>query len=99
SAWSTHAAVAGRNAVEVRAEGGEDAVAVLAYLRANPSLLDRARGSPIDFALAKLDESIAWYRKGDPERATQADLASYLEGFEQVEVSLKTLDAALVGRV
>jgi high-affinity iron transporter len=99
AAWSTHAAVAGRNAVEVRAEGGEDAVAVLAYLRANPSLLDRARGSPIDFALAKLDESIAWYRKGDPERATQAALASYLEGFEQVEVSLKTVDAALVGRV
>jgi high-affinity iron transporter len=99
SKWTSQSAIAGRTAREVKAEGGDDALAVLAYLRANPALLDQDKPSPIDFTRETLARSIELYAKGDAEGATQAALTAYLEGFELVESSLAAINEPLVRRV
>ena len=99
SEWSTHAAVAGRTAAEVELAGGADGVAIQAYLRAHPSVLDSGRPSPIAFARENLERSRALHAKGDIDGATRAALTAYLEGFELVEASLGAVDADLARRV
>ncbi|QJR11073.1 hypothetical protein DSM104443_02144 [Usitatibacter rugosus] len=97
--WTSQSAIAGRTPREVKADGGDEALAVLAYLRANPALLDQGKPSPIDFARDNLARSVELYAKGDADGATQAALTAYLEGFELVESSLATIDEPLVRRV
>ena len=97
--WTSQSAIAGRTPREVKADGGDDALAVLAYLRANPALLDQGKPSPIEFARENLERSVALHAKGDVDGAVQAALTAYLEGFELVESSLATVDEPLVRRV
>lgn len=94
--WTTQDAIAGRTPDEVRAQGGDDAVAIQAYLRANPAVLEGGRPAAIAHARAMMARSAELHAAGDREGATRAALSAYLEGFELVEASLGTLDAALV---
>ncbi|APV52492.1 hypothetical protein BWI17_16145 [Betaproteobacteria bacterium GR16-43] len=97
--FSAQASIAGSSANEVRAQGGNDAAAVLAYLRRNPALLDQGKASPLDFTREKLAESLALHKQGQRDAAVQASLTAYLDGFEMVEASLATVDEPLMRRI
>jgi high-affinity iron transporter len=97
-AFARQADITGRSAVQAQAARGEDAVAVLAYLRRNPALVDEARPAPITFARARIEHSLERYRQGDVDSAVRAALSAYLDGFERVEASLHLLDEPLVRR-
>ncbi len=84
------------SANETRQRFGEDAVALQAYLRANPAAVSAAKPSPIDFAIATLDQSLDAYRQGAHAEATALAIQAYLEGFELIESSLQNVDAALM---
>jgi high-affinity iron transporter len=99
SKWSSQSAIAGRTPAEVEAQGGADALAIQAYLRANPGALEAAKPSPLAFARANLALSAELHAKGDVEGATQAALTAYLEGFELVEASLAQVDNDLMRRI
>lgn len=77
----------------VAAQHGEDSVAVLAYLRAQPQQVVSGHASPLDIARQKLNESLAAYQAGDGVRAYDLAVAAYLEGFELAEAGLTTADA------
>ena len=77
----------------IAAQHGDDGVAVLAYLRAEPQQVGGGRPSPLTVAQQKLGESIAAYRAGDNGRAYDLAVAAYLEGFELAEKSLSNVDA------
>jgi high-affinity iron transporter len=80
--------------------GPEKAAAVTAFLRANPSALDAARGAgSLDLARARLRESLSAYTAGDREQAQELALSAYLDGFEPVEPTLATRDGALMRRI
>lgn len=93
------AAVAGRSPADVAASGGADAVAVQAYLRANPALVEQARPDPVSFARDKLAESVDLYRRGSADAAFQAALSAYLDGFELAEAGLRLVDEDLMRRI
>ena len=79
--------------------GPERAVALTAYLRADPGAVTQTAGSPLDIARAKLRESLDAYRSGDRAAARELALAAYLEGFEPVEPMLATRNGDLLRRV
>jgi high-affinity iron transporter len=79
--------------------GADKAVAVIAYLRANPDALAAERPGSLDVARAKLRQSLAAYARGDRREARKLALSAYLDGFEPVEAVLATRDGALMGRV
>ncbi len=83
----------------VRARGGEPAVAMLAWLRAHPEGLSPAGSTPLDTALAALDESLTAYRTGDARRAHERAVAAYLEGVELAEARLDAADRDLRPRI
>lgn len=83
---------------EVRDRFGDDGLALFAYLRANPSVLETAKPAPLQFAAAMLANSVDAYRKGASAEATQLAIQAYLEGFELVESSLQSVDANLMAR-
>jgi high-affinity iron transporter len=78
--------------------GPDKAVAVIAYLRANPGAVTGS-GSPPTLAHERLRESLAAYQAGDRDRAKSLALSAYLDGFEPVEGVLSARDNALLGRV
>jgi high-affinity iron transporter len=82
-----------------RARGGEQAVAILAWLRAHPEALAAGGTSPLDIAVAALDESLAAYRAGDAKRAYDRAVAAYLDGVELAEARIDAADRALRPRV
>lgn len=84
---------------EATAKGGGDAASVLAYLRANPAVLQSAGGTPLDYSLDALAASLAAYRGGDPKRAYELAVSAYLEGFELAEPKLDSVDRALRPRI
>ena len=84
---------------DVATRAGNDGVAVLAYLRADPGALAAVRESPLDLSARLLGESLAAYRQGDVTRAHQLAITSYLEGFELVEAQLSGVDGGLKNRV
>ncbi|MCC7483648.1 MAG: cytochrome c/FTR1 family iron permease [Burkholderiales bacterium] len=88
--------VAKLSANEVRERYGEDAVAVQAYLLANPAAIAQGKPSPIAFTLTTLEAAVGAYRGGERERARQLAITAYLEGFELAEASLANVDAPLV---
>jgi len=90
--------VATLSAHEVRDRFGDDGLALFAYLRANPSVLETAKPAPLQFAAAMLANSVDAYRKGAGAEATQLAIQAYLEGFELVESSLQSVDANLMVR-
>jgi high-affinity iron transporter len=79
--------------------GPERAVALTAYLRANPGAVTQSQGGPLDIARAKLRESLEAYRSGDRAAARELALSAYLEGFEPVEPMLATRNGDLLRRV
>ena len=79
--------------------GPERAVALTAFLRANPGALAKPQGGPLDVARAKLRDSLAAYRAGNRGAARELALAAYLEGFEPVEPILSVRDPSLLVEV
>src|SRR3569832_1229504 len=75
------------------AQHGDDGVAVLAYLRAQPQQVVSGPPAPLEIARQKLGESLAAYQAGDGARAYDLAVAAYLEGFELAEAGLSTADA------
>ena len=80
---------------------GEDrAIAVMAYLRANPGALEQRAGTgSLDFVRETLDRSLTAYEAGDRQTARQLALSAYLDGFEPVEAVLATRNGDLMRQV
>lgn len=80
---------------------GEDrALAVMAYLRANPNAVGQANDTgSLAFVRDTLDRSLSAYRAGDREEARQLALSAYLDGFEPLEALLATRDGGLMREV
>jgi len=89
--------VAKLSANEVKAQFGDDAALVQAYLRAQPEVLAAGKPAPIALAREKVAASAAAYRAGDRARASELAVQAYLDGFELVEPALRNVDASLVG--
>ena len=83
-----------------RKVGPERAAALMAYLRAEPAILSQgdAAGS-LAVARNLLSRSLAAYRAGDRDRASEFALAAYLDGFEPVEAVLGARNGGLVADV
>jgi high-affinity iron transporter len=80
--------------------GDDRATALMAYLRANPDVLEQAQGSDsLTRARDLLRQSLAVYRQGNRDGAEELALAAYLDGFEPVEALLGARDSGLVARV
>lgn len=76
---------------------GEDDAALLAYLRARPeALFGPAHPDALALADGKIRESVDLYVRGERERAYQAALAAYLDGFELAEARLPSETRARV---
>ncbi|MBC7983560.1 MAG: cytochrome c/FTR1 family iron permease [Candidatus Obscuribacterales bacterium] len=97
--FATLANIATLSANEVRTQFGDDAVALQAYLRTDPILLEAAKPAPLDFATATLAKSLDAYRQGARAEAAQLAIQAYLEGFELAEASLSNVDAELMVRI
>jgi high-affinity iron transporter len=80
---------------EVQAQWGEDGLAVLAYLRANPQAVQSSQQTPLDVSREFLGASLSAYQQGKGKEAYEKSLAAYFEGFELVEAKLKTIAAKL----
>ncbi len=94
------AALAGLTPADLEQRLGADkAIALTAYLRANPGAIDAGRSAPLDFVRDRLSESLAAYVAGDRDRANELALSAYLDGFEPVEAVLATRDGPLMARV
>ena len=80
---------------------GEDrALAVMAYLRANPNAVGQANDTgSLAFVRDTLDRSLSAYRAGNREEARQLALSAYLDGFEPLEALLATRDGGLMREV
>lgn len=93
------AALATATPETARAAGGDEAVDVLAWLRANPGALAPAAASPLDSSLSALGESLEAYRAGDARRAYERAVAAYLEGVELEESRIDAVDGSLRPRI
>ncbi len=80
---------------EVASRFGTGAAQAQQWLRAHPGALAATTGSPIEFTIAKLQESQRAQRSGDLAGAKQLALTAYLEGFELAEASLDAVDGKL----
>ena len=109
--WRSDAALRGRVAdlqalvaltpAALASQVGEERAALLtAFLRAHPEALTRHEGSA-SLAAARdlLRRSLAAYRNGRREEASELALAAYLDGFEPVEALLGARDGRLVAAV
>jgi len=97
--FTDQAAIAGRSPADVAAAGGAEAVALQAYLRANPALVEQGKPDPVSLARDKLAESVELYRRGSADAAFQAALSAYLDGFELAETGLRLVDEDLMRRI
>ena len=70
---------------------GDEAVALLAYLRSKPELLMPKAKDAIALTRQKLSASLDAYNAGDTEKAYELAMSSYLDGFELTEGQLKTM--------
>ncbi len=80
---------------QAQARYGDEAVALLAYLRAHPAALFEQQAEPLAYARHRLAQSFALYRDGQTGSAYKAAITAYLEGFELVESRLDTVDQDL----
>lgn len=78
--------------------GDDRAVAVIAYLRANPAAVAGA-GSPVALVRTRLQASLDAYKAGDRDKAKSLALSAYLDGFEPVEGALAARDSTLLAKV
>ena len=72
-------------------QGGEQKMAQLAYLRANPAALIPASQDAIGTTRHKLAASLEAYRTGQTTQAYELAVSAYLDGFELTEGQLKTM--------
>jgi len=79
--------------------GPDRAAAVIAYLRANPGVLNGGQPGSLQLARDKLRESLAAYVGGDRKLAKELALSAYLDGFEPVEAVLATRNGDLMTSV
>lgn len=79
--------------------GPDKALAVIAYLRADPSALAEEQPGTLQLAHDRLQQSLAAYEKGDRRSAGELALSAYLDGFEPVEAILSTRDGALMAEI
>ncbi|HEX9953909.1 MAG TPA: FTR1 family protein [Allosphingosinicella sp.] len=97
------AALTGITPAALAAQIGEDkAIALTAYLRANPSAVSNGSeggAATLQIARERLRQSVAAYRAGDAAAAKSHALAAYLDGFEPVEPVLNARDSGLMARV
>jgi high-affinity iron transporter len=93
--WIDLQTIATTTPAEAQARYGQDAAALMAYLRTHPAVLFEQQGEPLAYTRGQLAESFARYREGDTRAAYQAAITAYLEGFELVESSLDTVDRGL----
>jgi len=77
---------------DVRNALGEDGLAVLAYLRANPQELSEVTPDPLDISRAELAASLEAFRHGQVQLAYEKALSAYVDGFEKVEPQLRAAD-------
>ncbi len=84
---------------EIKQQHGEDGLAILAWLRQNPALLEQNKQSPLTISKLKLQESLAAYKKGDTELAYELAVSAYLEGYELAEVPLTNVAPELRGQI
>jgi high-affinity iron transporter len=80
---------------EAKANGGDNAGALMAYLRTHPAELFSRQDKPLVYARQQLAASYSRYREGKDAAAYQAAASAYLEGFELVESSLDTIAGEL----
>ena len=80
---------------DISAELGENGLAVLAYLRANPQELSETTPNPLAISRAALTQSISAFKKGDIQQAYNYALTAYVDGFEKVEARLRVADSDL----
>ena len=95
--FSDLASLAMATAAEVRARQGEDAAAVLTYLRTRPDLAATPGASALVHSTRLLGESLQAYRLGRAREAQDLAVSSYLDGFELVEPSLDAVDRSAAG--
>lgn len=76
---------------QIQQSHGDDGVALLAYLRSTPSVLQAGTASPWHTAREKLAASMNSYAMGDDKSAYDFAVAAYLEGYELVETKLDTV--------
>lgn len=67
----------------------------LAYLRANPQVLEVTKNDSISIAQSKLRESLSTLENGDKAAAGKLAISAYLDGFEPVEPALAAKNNAL----
>lgn len=75
---------------ELAQQYGAEGLAVLAYLRAEPQLIQQKMRPPLDTARHYLSLSLPLYLSGNTKDSYAMALAAYLEGFELIESTLKT---------
>lgn len=78
--------------------GGDEAAAVLAYLRSEPQAVVQDSGS-LNVARTRLRESLAAVQSGAMDQARTLALSAYLDGFEPIEPALRAHDSALLTRI
>jgi hemin uptake protein HemP/mono/diheme cytochrome c family protein len=76
---------------DVRAQHGDEGVAVLTFLRSRPDLVDIASEAPLAHSARLLHESLAAYRQGQLHTAQQLAISAYVDGFELAEARLDTV--------
>lgn len=77
--------------------GEEAAVAVTAFLRQHPDAATaRRKSGSLALAQTRLAESLAAYRSGNLDLATDLALSAYLDGFEPVEPAVAVRDGQLM---
>jgi high-affinity iron transporter len=79
--------------------GDQNAAALIAYLRANPSALRPDSGGSLALTRSKLAQSLAAYKRGDRDVAKRLALSAYLDGFEPVEPVLAARDRDLMRQI
>ncbi|WP_455205447.1 FTR1 family protein, partial [Kaarinaea lacus] len=75
---------------QVAKEFGDDAMAELAYLRSNPTELQKRMIDPLQVAEDSLRASLLAYQRGDNQSAYDLAVAAYLDGFELAETRLNS---------
>ncbi len=84
---------------DTRTRHGDEALAVLSYLRATPAALQALQPHPITFAIETLHIAVDAYRAGRRSEAYDLSVTAYLEGFELAEASIDRLEAGLRQRL
>lgn len=68
---------------------------LLAYLRHHPEALVASAPGPLQRTIEGLRDVLSAYNSGRQDAALQLALSAYLEGYELVEASLRTIDTSL----